>query len=316
MNTIPCVYVATMKGCDYGEKCRNAHYVNQLTNIHYCSGCTDVVVDVRHHYSNKKRGRVCLFKHEKETYSNYISRMNLLPGGPSKIQEKMQPLPKSVKEAVKEPVVYVPSKRTVPSTVSLEMFPMLTVALKKGRNVKIVVNSKVKEPEVLEVVEVPIAKVEELVIVKPTEPEPVVKKVEEPIKAEVVAPSKKNKKKEYKKRKWLEAKMAEEAKLAEEKRLAEEKAEKNRQKKERKRARQAEELAKGPEPPKPAPTPEVREPTEEELMKMIKRKMLKEKLENMKFYRVMLMHEHKPGNFKFMHVGSMKSDFKQRNNFK
>jgi hypothetical protein len=188
MNTIPCVYVATMKGCDYGEKCRNAHYVN----------------------------------------------------------------------------------------------------------------SKVEEPEV---VEVPIAKVEELVIVKPTEPEPVIKKVEEPIKAEAAVP-KKDKKKEYKKRKWLEAKMAEEAKLAEEKRIAEEKAEKNRQKKERKRARQAEELAKGPEPPKPEPTPEVREPTEEELIKMIKRKMLKEKLEDMKFYRVMLMHEHKPGNFKFMHVGS------------
>lgn len=280
MNTIPCVYVATMKGCDYGEKCRNAHYVNQLTNIHYCSGCTDVVVDVRHHYSNKKRGRVCLFKHEKETYANYISRMNLLPGGPSKIQQKMQPVPKTVKEAVEEPLVYVPSKRTVPSTVSLEMFPMLTVALKKGRNVKIVVNSKVEEPEV---VEVPIAKVEELVIVKPTEPEPVIKKVEEPIKAEVVAPSKKDKKKEYKKRKWLEAKMAEEAKL----------------KKERKRARQAEELAKGPEPLKPAPTPEVKEPTEEELMKMIKRKMLKEKLENMKNDRVMLMHKI-PANFKYI----------------
>jgi hypothetical protein len=283
MNTIPCVYVATMKGCDYGEKCRNAHYANQLTNIKYCSGCTDVVVDVRHHYTNKKRGRVCLLKHEKESLANYISRTNILPGGPSKIAQKMQPAPKPVLKASSTAPAFVQAKPSVPSVVSLEMFPMLTVALKKGRSVKIVVNSKVEEPTVVEVIEVPITKIEEPVIVKPTELEPVVvKPVDEPVKAEAAAPSKKDRKKEYKKRKWLEAKMAEEAKLAEEKRLAEEKAEKNRQKKAARRARQAEELAKGPEPPKPEPSPEVREPTEEELMKMIKQKMLKERINELK----------------------------------
>ncbi len=274
-----------MKACGFADKCRNAHYANQLTNIKYCSGCSDVVVDVRNHYTNKKRGRVCLFKHEKESLANYISRMHILPGSAPKIQQKTPPVKPTMTAvaAAPAPEVYVRSKPSVPSVVSLEMFPMLTVALKKGRSVKIVVNSKVEEPTVVEVVEVPVAKVEEPVIAKPTEPEPVavVKPVEEPVKAEAaVSSTKKDKKKEYKKRKWLEAKMAEEAKLAEEKRLAEEKTEKNRQRKAARKARLAEELAKPPAPPAPAPAP--REPTEEEMKKFVQQQMLRERINELK----------------------------------
>jgi len=77
-NTIPCVYMVTMNTCQYGANCIHSHYANQLTNIKYCNGCIDVVVDKNNHYKNKKRGRVCLFKHEKETFTNYVTRMKML----------------------------------------------------------------------------------------------------------------------------------------------------------------------------------------------------------------------------------------------
>jgi hypothetical protein len=304
MNTIPCVYVATMKECNYGEKCRHAHYANQLSNIKYCNdSCGDVVVDQRNHYKNKKKGRVCLLKHEKESQANYIARTNMLPGGPSKIPQKVKLVVKATPTTAENVVPsnsYTlsnskPSTPSTPSVFSLEMFPMLTVALKNGRNVKIEINSKVdeKEPTVKEVIE----EMEE--IVTPKEPvvmdvieeivtpkEPAVKEVievtvtpKEPV-IDVAALTKKDKKKEYKKRKWLEAKLAEDAKLAEEKRIASEKAEKNRQKRAAKKIRQAEELAKVET--QKSTTGDIPAPTEVDLMKIFKQNMLKMRINELK----------------------------------
>jgi hypothetical protein len=181
-------------------------------------------------------------------------------------------------------------KKSSPSKVSLEMFPVKTIVLKKARNV----NSKMSEK--VPKVEVPKVEVPKVEVPKVEVPKVEVPKVEVP-KVEVPVSNKKDKKKEYKKRKWLEAKLVEEAKLADEKRMKEEKAEKNRQKRARKRARQAEEIAS------PAPTPEVREsiePTEEDIIKLIKKNMLKEKIENMKIERT--IKKKLPGNYKFKYL--------------
>jgi hypothetical protein len=274
MNTIPCVYVATMKTCSFAERCKNVHYVSQLTNIKYCSGCNDVVIE-GNIYKNKKYGRVCLYKHEKETHKNYISRLHLLTGVPPPRKTETP----TVKEVVvekkvehKRDVVELPKKSTL-SFFSVCDFPVLEVRTKKQKMTQQIKEEVAVEEKVVETLSVVEEKVVETL---PVVEEKVVETL--PVVEEKVAMSKKDKKKEYKKRKWLEAKMAEEAKIAEEKRLEEAKKEKNRQKKEARKARRAEELAK---PSEPEPKTEPKEPTEEEIKHYLKHKMMREKIKEM-----------------------------------
>ena len=142
MNTIPCVYVATMKTCTFGDRCKNVHYAVQLTNCKYCSGCSDVVVE-GNSYKNKNRGRVCLFKHEKESHVNYIKRTNLSVEQPPIKKRKIDmevsesPKPSSVEILMKVEeklgkLKISNKKPSVPTSASLEDFPVLEVFVKKS----------------------------------------------------------------------------------------------------------------------------------------------------------------------------------------
>jgi hypothetical protein len=293
MNTIPCVYVATMKTCTFGDRCKNVHYAVQLTNCKYCSGCSDVVVE-GNSYKNKNRGRVCLFKHEKESHVNYIKRTNLSVEQPPikkrKIDMEVSESPKQssveilMKVEEKLGKLKISNKKPlVPTSASLEDFPVLEVFVKKRQGHQL---RWPAQPD-------PVASCEQGLPLNPDlvasceqglplnpDREPVVEitKVEE---SKVI--TKKDKKKEYKKRKWLETKLEEEAKIAQEKRVAEEKAEKKRQKRAAKKLRQQEVSSHGVQA-LPASTAHDGDtsPTIEELKKAFKKHMLKERINELK----------------------------------
>jgi hypothetical protein len=320
-NTIPCVYVATMKTCTFGDRCKNVHYAVQLTNCKYCSGCSDVVVE-GNIYKNKNRGRVCLFKHEKESHVNYIKRTNLSVEQPPIKKRKIDrgnmkesPKPSSVEVLMKvedklgqlEISRRVPadSKPSVPFSASFEDFPVLEVFVKKRTSpsqsfkkldeTETDLWSREATPRVDEdrplvarsdtpSTEIPIENIETIVesVHNVTVVEPIPR--EEPVVEVPKVEESKVINKKDKKKEYKKRKWLE-TKLVEDAKIAEEKrvAEEKAEKKRQKRAAKKLRQTEVMDQPEVSPeVPVVKETTIEELKKAFKQHMLKERINELK----------------------------------